>query len=99
VRYFFSTGEASGELNAVLLARAIAAYDPQAQFEGIGAERMRSDGFTLWRNHTGWASMGPLAAIPRIPPLLVTMWRTASGGGKARADRAGRFRRVQHALG
>jgi lipid-A-disaccharide synthase len=78
VRYFFSTGEASGELNAVLLARAIAAYDPQAQFEGIGAERMRSDGFTLWRNHTGWASMGPLAAIPRIPPLLVTMWRTAA---------------------
>ena len=77
MRYFFSTGEASGELNAVLLARAIAAYDPQAQFEGIGAERMRGERFTLWRNHTGWASMGPLAAIPRIPPLLATMWRTA----------------------
>ncbi|HTV92545.1 MAG TPA: hypothetical protein VMG98_07495 [Verrucomicrobiae bacterium] len=60
-----------------MLARAIAAYDPQAQFEGIGAERMRGDSFTLWRNHTGWASMGPLAAIPRIPPLLATMWRTA----------------------
>ena len=38
---------------------------------------MRDARFTLWRNHTGWASMGPLAAIPRIPPLLVTMWRTA----------------------
>ena len=61
----------------MLLARAIAAYDSQAQFEGIGAERMRSERFKLWRNHTGWASMGPLAAIPRIPPLLATMWRTA----------------------
>jgi lipid-A-disaccharide synthase len=61
----------------VLLARAIEKYDPQARFEGIGAERMSQSRFTLWRNHTGWASMGPLAAIPRIPPLLVTMWRTA----------------------
>jgi len=77
MRYFFSTGEASGELNAVLLARAIEIHDAQARFEGIGAERMRSAGFTLWRDHTGWASMGPLAAIPRIPPLLATMWRTA----------------------
>jgi lipid A disaccharide synthetase len=68
MRYFFSTGEASAELNAVLLARAITRYDPQAQFEGIGAERMRSAGFSLWRDHTGWASMGPLAAIPRISP-------------------------------
>jgi lipid-A-disaccharide synthase len=62
----------------VLLSRAITAYDPQAQFEGIGAERMSRERFTLWRNHTGWASMGPLAAIPRIPPLLVAMWRTAA---------------------
>jgi lipid-A-disaccharide synthase len=62
----------------VLLSRAIAEYDPQAQFEGIGAERMSREGFALWRNHTGWASMGPLAAIPRIPPLLISMWRTAA---------------------
>jgi lipid-A-disaccharide synthase len=77
MRYFFSTGEASGELNATLLAAAIREYDDQARFEGIGAERMREQGFKLWRNHTGWASMGPLAAIPRIPRLLGTMWRTA----------------------
>ncbi|MBV8637365.1 MAG: hypothetical protein JO322_04720 [Candidatus Eremiobacteraeota bacterium] len=77
MRYFFSSGEASGELSAVLLADAIANVDPDAQFEGIGAERMRERGFTLWRNNTGWASMGPIAALPRIPKLLNTMWQTA----------------------
>jgi lipid-A-disaccharide synthase len=77
MNYFFSSGEASGEGSAVLLARAIAAVDPQASFEGIGAERMRAAGFTIWRDNTGWASMGPLAAIPRIPKLLAIMWRTA----------------------
>jgi lipid-A-disaccharide synthase len=77
MRYFFSTGEASGELSAVLLSRAIRVHDPEAQFEGIGSKRMRDEGFTLWRDHTGWASLGPLAALPRIPKLLLTMWKTS----------------------
>ncbi|MGZ3515645.1 MAG: lipid-A-disaccharide synthase [Vulcanimicrobiaceae bacterium] len=77
MRYFFSSGEASGELNATLLAEAVRRVDPQATFEGIGAGRMREAGFRLWRDHSGWASMGPLAAIPRIPKLLATMYRTA----------------------
>ena len=78
MKYFFSTGEASGELSAVLLSRAIRGFDREAQFEGIGGERMRSEGFDLWRDHAGWASMGPLAAIPRIPKLYVTMRQTAN---------------------
>ena len=62
---------------AIFLAEAIRTVDPQAQFEGIGGERIREAGFSLWRDHTGWASMGPLAAIPRIPKLLDAMLRTA----------------------
>ena len=77
MRYFVSTGEASGELSAVLLADAMRVYDPHARFEGIGSDAMCAAGFDLWRDHTGWASMGPLAAIPRIPKLLTTMWATA----------------------
>jgi lipid-A-disaccharide synthase len=77
VKYFVSTGEPSGEAAAVALAQKIRAYDPQAEFEGIGAAAMRAAGFTLWRDHTGWASMGPAAAIPRIPKLLYAMLRTA----------------------
>lgn len=77
MRYFFSTGEASGELSAVLLAQAIRRFDPQAQFEGIGAQRMRDAGFSLWQDNTGWATMGPLAAIPKIPKLLAAGVQTA----------------------
>ena len=62
---------------AIFLADEIRKLDPQAQFEGIGSARMRQAGFGLWRDHTGWASMGPLAAIPRIPKLLNAMLRTA----------------------
>jgi lipid-A-disaccharide synthase len=86
VRYFLSSGESSGELAATLLAQAIARIDPDAQFEGIGAARMREHGMQLWRDHTGWASMGPLAAIPRIPKLLFTMLVTAGHIARERPD-------------
>lgn len=62
---------------AILLADEIRKIDPEAAFEGIGGARMRAAGFRLWRDHAGWASMGPLAAIPRIPKLLDAMLRTA----------------------
>ncbi|HEX3672063.1 MAG TPA: hypothetical protein VHT92_10225 [Candidatus Cybelea sp.] len=77
MRYFFSTGEPSGEAIAIYLADAIRKIDVDAKFEGIGGERMRAAGFALWMNNRGWASMGPLAAIPRIPKLLAAMLRTA----------------------
>jgi len=86
VRYFFSTGEPSGEAVAMLLAEAIEEIDPEAQFEGIGSRRMRVAGFTLWRDHTGWASMGPAAAIPRIPKLLAAMLLTASHIANTKPD-------------
>lgn len=86
MRYFLSSGEASGELAATLLAQAIRRFDADAQFEGIGAARMRGQGVRLWRDHTGWASMGPLAAIPRIPKLLVTMLVTAQHLVRSKPD-------------
>jgi lipid-A-disaccharide synthase len=86
MRYFLSSGEASGELAAMLLAQAIRRADPKAQFEGIGAARMRAAGIALWRDHTGWASMGPLAAIPRIPKLYFTMVRTADHIARTKPD-------------
>nr|MDQ6930535.1 hypothetical protein [Candidatus Eremiobacteraeota bacterium] len=77
MRYFFSTGEASGEASATLLARAIAQVDAGARFEGIGGERMRAAGFALWTDTRGWGGMGPLEAIAKIPKLYAIMWSTA----------------------
>ena len=86
MRYFFSTGEASGEFAAVVLAQTIARIDPQAQFEGIGAHRMRQAGFALWRDHTGWDSLGPFAAIPKIPKLFAVSVLTALHVARTRPD-------------
>lgn len=86
MRYFLSTGEASGELTATLLAQAIRAIDSKATFAGIGSTRMREAGVSLWRDHAGWASMGPLAAIPRVPKLLATMYLTAAHLAREKPD-------------
>jgi lipid-A-disaccharide synthase len=86
VRYFLSTGEASGERSAVLLAAALRERDSQAHFEGIGGQAMRDAGIALWRDHRGWASMGLFAAIPKIPWLLGEMWLTAIHIARERPD-------------
>ncbi len=64
-------------MSATLLAQAIAALDPGATFAGIGGERMRRAKFSIWFDSTGWGSMGPLAAVGKIPKLYATMWRAA----------------------
>lgn len=58
---------------AAALATAMREFEPAASFWGIGGERMREAGFTLTTRTTGWASLGPLAALRRIPRLLFNM--------------------------
>ncbi|MBD5605416.1 MAG: hypothetical protein IAI48_10040, partial [Candidatus Eremiobacteraeota bacterium] len=70
LRMFFSTGEASGDMLAAELANAIRAIAPDTTFAGIGNERMEAAGFTLTERTTRWASLGPIEALGRIPPLL-----------------------------
>lgn len=77
MRAFFSTGEPSGDFLAASLADAIRRRVPDAYFGGIGSERMEAAGVVLRSRTAGWASMGPVEAIKRIPPLLATMLRTA----------------------
>lgn len=77
LRVFFSTGEPSGELAALALGEAMSSHVQPIAFSGIGARGMRDAQWELYADHTGWASLGPLAAIPRIPKLLRAMWRCA----------------------
>jgi lipid-A-disaccharide synthase len=77
VRVFFSTGEASGELLASDLLTAMRATGCAIEADGIGDARLEGAGVSLWHRTRGWASMGLIGALRRIPPLLTIMWATA----------------------
>ena len=79
MRVFFSTGEPSGEYHAVELAKEMQRLEPAPiQFEGIGSRRMREAGFNVAVDTRGWASLGLLAALGKIPRLLSIMLWTAA---------------------
>ncbi|MDE2572020.1 MAG: hypothetical protein KGM44_05800 [bacterium] len=73
-RIYVSCGEASGELQAALLLERLACSVPQLTVCGIGGDRLRAAGARLRRDNRGWASMGLLAALAKIPKLLSIMW-------------------------
>jgi len=77
LRVFVSTGEASGELLATDLIGAMRACGAVIDADGIGGERLEAAGVRLTQRNAGWASMGPLDAIGKIPKLLSVALRTA----------------------
>ncbi len=77
MRAFFSTGEPSGDYLAASLAIAMRERVPEFAFGGIGSERMEAAGIALRARTVGWASMGPVEALKRIPPLLANCLSTA----------------------
>jgi lipid-A-disaccharide synthase len=77
MRVFFSTGEPSGDMFAAALARAMQVAAPGLTFAGIGSERMEAAGIALTQRTIGWASLGPIEALRRIPPLFVSCLRHA----------------------
>ncbi len=76
MRIFFSTGEASGELLASDLLGALRER-VAVEAEGIGDARLADAGVQIVRRNRGWASLGPLDAIGKIPKLWTIMARTA----------------------
>jgi lipid-A-disaccharide synthase len=77
LRVFVSTGEASGELLAVELIGAMRKCGAELDADGIGGERLEGAGVRLTQRSAGWASMGPLDALGKIPKLLAVASRTA----------------------
>jgi lipid-A-disaccharide synthase len=77
MRVFVATGEASGDMLAAALAVALRECVPDATFAGVGSERMAAAGFALTTRTAGWAAMGPIEALRRIPPLFANVWRHA----------------------
>jgi lipid-A-disaccharide synthase len=72
---FIVAGEASGDLQASLLVRAMREQAPQLTFAGVGGDRMREAGVDVMLDsvRAEWASMGPLSAYVKIPWLLTVM--------------------------
>src|ERR1700729_1547281 len=86
LRVFMATGEASGDMLAASLAEALREFVPGARFFGIGSERMERAGFRMTSRTAGWASLGPIEALAKIPPLLFNMWAHAVGIWVRRPD-------------
>ena len=72
---FLVAGEASGDLQASLLGRAMRAHRPELMIAGVGGERMRAAGIDVELDSVGdeWASLGPISAYLKIPWLLTVM--------------------------
>jgi lipid-A-disaccharide synthase len=76
---FIVAGEASGDLQASLLSRAMRALRPELSIAGVGGDRMRAAGVNVELDSVSaeWASMGPISAYLKIPWLLTVMLRLA----------------------
>jgi lipid-A-disaccharide synthase len=76
---FIVAGEASGDLQASLLSRAMRALRPSLSIAGVGGDRMRGAGVDVELDSVSaeWASIGPISAYLKIPWLLAVMLRLA----------------------
>lgn len=66
---FFVAGEASGDLQASLLARAARDLRPDLRLSAIGGDRLRELGLPIVYDSSELASIGPISVLPRIPLL------------------------------
>ena len=58
MKYFIIAGEASGDLHGSNLMKALWKKDPQAEFVGLGGDKMRADGCAIKVDYRDMAYMG-----------------------------------------
>lgn len=76
---FFVAGEASGDLQASLVARAAQKLRPGISIAACGGTRLRAVGARIVVDSPELASIGPLSVIPRIPLLYgILRWLDVS---------------------
>ncbi|MGL4993317.1 MAG: lipid-A-disaccharide synthase [Bacteroidales bacterium] len=73
MKYFLIAGEASGDLHASHLMRAIKERDPEAEFRYFGGDEMASVGGELLLHYRKMAYMGFITVIRNIRPILNNM--------------------------
>jgi lipid-A-disaccharide synthase len=66
MKYFLISGEASGDLHASNLIRALRTRDAQATFVGLGGDKMRAEGCDIRVDYRDMAYMGILAVLQNL---------------------------------
>ena len=70
MKYYIIAGEASGDLHAANLMKALLAKDPQANFRFWGGDRMQAVGGTLVKHYRDLAFMGFLEVLLNLRTIL-----------------------------
>lgn len=66
MKYFLIAGEASGDLHASNLIHALRTRDAEAEFIGLGGDKMRAEGCELLQDYRKMAFMGVLAVLANL---------------------------------
>lgn len=75
MKYYFIVGEASGDLHASHLMRALKAKDASAEFRFFGGDCMKEQGGTLVCHYKNLAYMGFIPVLLHLPVILNWMKR------------------------
>ncbi len=70
MKYYLIAGEASGDLHAAQLMRALTLRDSDAEFRFFGGDEMLKEGGTLVRHYKDTAFMGFLPVLLHLPTIL-----------------------------
>ena len=73
MKYYLIVGEASGDLHASHLMRALKNEDPAAEFRFFGGDLMAAEGGTLVRHYRELAYMGFIPVLMHLPTILRNM--------------------------
>ncbi len=73
MKYYLIAGEASGDLHASNLMKAIKDKDPKAEFRYFGGDEMHKQGGTLVKHYRDMAYMGFKEVIKHLPTILSLM--------------------------
>jgi lipid-A-disaccharide synthase len=85
-RVFLAAGEASGDLQAAILVRALRARRGDLEFWGVGGERMESEGVRLILRSEELAVVGLAEVLERLPRIFEALTRVAGALGELHPD-------------
>lgn len=73
MKFYLIAGEASGDLHASRLMRALKRADPKAEFRFYGGDQMQAVGGTLVKHYREMAYMGFVPVLMHLPTILRNM--------------------------